>query len=125
MDLIDLKKEPEQAYSEGEMYEDQPAYSYGLCISLGEEELAKLGIEELPAAGAEMMIKAMAYVKTASEKKEMDGTSKHLELQICAMGIDPIDKSKDNATSLYGNDAPAKEAPRSSGQGIADYLYKD
>ena len=91
MDLIDLKKEPEQAYSEGEMYEDQPAYSYGLCISLGEEELAKLGIEELPAAGAEMMIKAMAYVKTASEKKEMDGTSKHLELQICAMGIDPID----------------------------------
>lgn len=124
MDLIDLKKEPEQQYSEGEQYEDQSAYSYGLCISLGEEELAKLGIEQLPAAGAEMMIKAMAYVKTASEKKEMDGTSKHLELQICAMGIDPMDKTKDNAKSLYGNEAPAKESPR-SGQDIANYLYKD
>ena len=44
MDLIDLKKDPQPIDSE-EMY-DEPMYSYGLCISLGKEELEKLGIEK-------------------------------------------------------------------------------
>ena len=37
MDLIDLKKDP-QPIDSSEMY-DEPMYSYGLCISLGREEL--------------------------------------------------------------------------------------
>ena len=40
MDLIDLKKDP-QPIDSNEMY-DEPMYSYGLCISLGREELEKL-----------------------------------------------------------------------------------
>ena len=51
------------------MYEDQ-CIQLWLCISLGEEELAKLGMEQLPDAGTEMMIKAMAYVKTVREKRD-------------------------------------------------------
>ena len=46
MDLIDLKKDP-QPIDSNEMY-DEPMYSYGLCTSLGREELEKLGIEKLP-----------------------------------------------------------------------------
>ena len=37
MNLIDLKKDP-QPIDSNEMYEE-PMYSYGLCISLGREEL--------------------------------------------------------------------------------------
>ncbi len=104
MDLIDLQKDPQPIDSE-EMY-DQPMYSYGLCISLGREELEKLGIEKLPEAGSEMMIKAFAYVKTVRESKEQDGVEQNVELQITAMGIEPFDKSGDQAEGLYG-DRPA------------------
>ena len=99
MDLIDLKKDS-QPIDSNEMY-NEPMYSYGLCISLGKEELEKLGIEKLPEAGSEMIIKAMAYVKTVRESKEKDGVEQNVELQITAMGIDPIDKTKDQAKGLY------------------------
>ena len=99
MDLIDLKKDP-QPIDSNEMYEE-PMYSYGLCISLGREELEKLGIEKLPEAGSEMMIKAIAYVKTVRESKEKDGVEQNVELQICAMGIEPFDKTRDQAKGWY------------------------
>ena len=112
MDLIDLKKDPQPIHS-NEMY-DEPMYSYGLCISLGREELEKLGIEKLPEAGGEMMIKAIAYVKTVRESKEQDGVEQNVELQITAMGIEPFDKSGDQAEGLYGEKAataPPKAEP--------------
>tara|TARA_B100000131_G_C17971645_1_gene554722 strand:+ start:4 stop:366 length:363 start_codon:yes stop_codon:yes gene_type:complete len=101
MDLIDLKKDPQPIDSNE--YFEEPMYSYGLCISLGREELEKLGIEKLPEAGSEMMLKAQAYVKTVRESQEKDGVEQNVELQICAMGIEPIDKTKDQAKGLYEN----------------------
>ena len=107
MDLIDLKKDPQPIDSK-EMF-DEPMYSYGLCISLGKEELQKLGIEKLPEAGTEMMLKAKAYVKTVRESQEKDGVEQNVELQICAMAIEPIDKTGDQADGLYGNKASAPQ----------------
>ena len=110
MDLIDLKKDP-QPIDSNEMYEE-PMYSYGLCISLGREELEKLGIEKLPEAGSEMMIKAITYVKTVRESKEKDGVEQNVELQICAMGIEPFDKTRDQAKGLY--ETQPKPAPKAA-----------
>lgn len=115
MDLIDLKKDPQPINSE-EMYEE-PMYSYGLCISLGREELEKLGIEKLPEAGSEMMIKGLAYVKTVRESKEQDGVEQNVELQITAMGIEPFDKSGNQAEGLYGEKAAT---PPPKAQPVAD-----
>ena len=111
MDLIDLKKDPQPIDSK-EMYEE-PMYSYGLCISLGREELEKLCIEQLPQAGSEMMLKAKAYVKTVRESQEKDGVEQNVELQICAMAIEPLDKSGDQAEGLYSEkaSAPPKAKP--------------
>ena len=111
MDLIDLKKDP-QPVDSNEMY-NEPMYSYGLCISLGKEELEKLGIEKLPEAGSEMMLMAKAYVKTVRESQEKDGVEQNVELQICAMAIEPIDKTGDQADGLYGDkaSAPPKAQP--------------
>ena len=111
MDLIDLKKDPQPIDSK-EMY-DEPMYSYGLCISLGKEELEKLGIEKLPQAGSEMMLTAKAYVKTVRESQEKDGVEQNVELQICAKAIEPIDKTGDQADGLYGDkaSAPPKAQP--------------
>ena len=123
MDLIDLKKDP-QPIDSNEMYEE-PMYSYGLCISLGREELEKLGIEKLPEAGSEMMIKGLAYVKTVRESKEKDGVEQNVELQITAMGIEPFDKSGDQAEGLYGEKAataPPKAEPATK---TATYLAQE
>ena len=111
MDLIDLKKDPQPIDSK-EMF-DEPMYSYGLCISLGKEELQKLGIEKLPEAGTDMILKAKAYVKTVRESQEKNGVEQNVELQICAMAIEPIDLSNDQAQGLYGNkaSAPPKAQP--------------
>ena len=110
MDLIDLKKDS-QPIDSNEMY-DEPMYSYGLCISLGREELEKLGIEKLPDAGSEMMIYAKTYVKTVRESAEKDGVEQNVELQICAMAIEPIDPSSDQAKGLY--ESKPKPAPKAT-----------
>ena len=52
MNLIDLKKDP-QPIDSNEMY-DEPIYSYGLCISLGREEL------ECPECGKEIEVTTMS-----------------------------------------------------------------
>ncbi len=110
MDLIDLSKDPQPIDSNE--YFEEPMYSYGLCINLGREELEKLGIEKLPEAGSEMMIKAITYVKTVRESKEKDGVEQNVELQICAMGIEPFDKSGDQAKGLY--ESKPKPAPKAT-----------
>ena len=110
MDLIDLKKDP-QPIDSNEMYEE-PMYSYGLCINLGREELEKLGIEKLHEAGSEMMIKAITYFKTVRESKEKDGVEQNVELQITAMGIDSVDKTKAQAKGLY--ETTDKSAPQAT-----------
>ena len=121
MELVDLKKDP-QPIDSNEMY-NEPMYSYGLCISLGREELEKLGIDKLPEAGSEMMIKAITYVKTVRESKEQDGVEQNVELQICAMGIEPFDKSGDQAEGLYAKkETPAPKAAPTGKTTLANYL---
>tara|TARA_Y100000361_G_C11016720_1_gene267280 strand:+ start:187 stop:549 length:363 start_codon:yes stop_codon:yes gene_type:complete len=110
MDLIDLRKDP-QPDNKDQLFEE-PVYSYGLVISLGKEELEKLGIEKLPEAGSEMMVKAITYVKTVRESAEKEGIEQNVELQICAMGIEPFDKSGDHAKGLY--ETKVKEAPKAT-----------
>ena len=60
-----------------------------------------------------MMIKGIAYVKTVRESKEKDGVEQNVELQITAMGIEPFDKSGNQADGLYGEkvSAPIKAQP--------------
>ena len=64
-----------------------------------------------------MMIKGLAYVKTVRESKEKDGVEQNVELQITAMGIEPFDKSGDQAEGLYGEKAAT---PPPKAQPVAD-----
>ena len=60
------------------------------------------------------MIKALAYVKTVRESKEQDGVEQNVELQICAMGIEPFDKSGDQAEGLYAKKEKATPVANTS-----------
>ena len=93
-----------------EMYEqkeyDEPKYPYGLCLSLCEDSMEKLGITVLPEIGSEMMIKAKVYVKSTRAYETMeDGEDKGMELQITDMEIMPAEGQVNNeqrASMLYG-----------------------
>ena len=105
MALINMKSKPEREEMPGEIERDEPRYPYGLCISLGKDELEKLGITALPKVGGEMMIQAKAMVKsTSAYETQGEGTDMRVELQITDMEIGQTDnaRNENRAEALYG-----------------------
>jgi len=95
-----------------------------LCISLGADELKALGINALPEVGTEVMVHAMAYVKTVSARKNQDGSDMSMELQITDMMIGAHDMNHDAAKGLYGEDGQTESSQAPGiGSAIADALY--
>lgn len=106
MALINMKQQPKREEMPGAIEADEPRYPYGLCISLGKEELEKLGITALPKVGGEMMITAKAVVKsTSAYDTQGEGQDMRVELQITDMGLGQTDDAQNNdrASKLYGN----------------------
>jgi hypothetical protein len=101
--MVNMKMAAEKAkeYDKETMSGDKPEYPYGLCLNLEAEQLEKLGITELPAVGAKMMLHANAYVKTVSEYSTQDGTDRRVELQITELDVRP-GEGKDPAEIMYG-----------------------
>ncbi len=71
-----------------------PTYPYGLCVSLDEESMEKLGLDgDLPEVGEMIHFCAMARVTSASmnEREGTDGTKetcRRVELQITHLGLE-------------------------------------
>jgi hypothetical protein len=107
MAMINMQSEPEREEMPGEVETDEPRYPYGLCLSLGKDELEKLGINALPKVGAEMMIMAKAYVKmTRAYETQGEGQDMGIELQITDMeikGTTAGERQNSAAQSLYGD----------------------
>lgn len=105
MALINMQSAPEREEMPGEYEADEPRYPYGLCISLGKDELEKLGITALPKVGTEMMVHAMAYVKsTSAYETQGEGEKMSIELQITDMAIEGNQQQRnaEASTLLYG-----------------------
>lgn len=88
---------------------DGPDYPWGLCINLGKDELAKLGIDKLPAVGDEFHVYAVCTVTRVSQtaSKESGDDSRNVELQITHMGAMHEDEAEEGgfagaAAKLYG-----------------------
>jgi hypothetical protein len=105
MALINMQKAAEREEMPGEIEYDEPRYPYGLCISLGKDELEKLGITALPKVGTEMMIMAKCYVKmTRAYETQGEGEDMGIELQITDMEIqgNQQQRNAEASTMLYG-----------------------
>lgn len=73
-------------------------YPYGLRLNITHEQLAKLGYSELPPAGTELRLEAVAcVVKTESCDPDADGDVDYscIELQIKELGIEQEGESSD------------------------------
>lgn len=106
MALINMKQQPKREEMPGTIEADEPRYPYGLCISLGKEELEKLGITALPKVGGEMMITAKAVVKsTSAYDTQGEGQDMRVELQITDMDLGQTENAQNDnrASKLYGN----------------------
>ena len=106
MAMINMQKAAEREEMPGEIEADEPRYPYGLCISLGKDELEKLGITALPKVGTEMMIMAKCYVKmTRAYETQGEGEDMGIELQITDMEIqgNQQQRNADASTMLYGS----------------------
>jgi len=80
-----------------------PKYPYGLKITLGPEELEKLGISELPQVDSFVDFEAKAQVVGVSvHESEGDVNEHRLELQITEIYMKDKKEEKSTESALYG-----------------------
>lgn len=103
MDLVNLKTGTDSFQDEKGDTHTRDDYPWGLCISLDNETLNKLGLTTPPVGGV-VTITAKAMVKSTSERQDDDGTYRRAELQITDMAIAPVsgEAPKTAAQTLYG-----------------------
>jgi hypothetical protein len=111
--MVDMAKSPEDVKKEIKDYAlptpasadkpSVPTYPYGLCLSLTEEELGKLGIAgDFPEVGEMIHLAAMAKVTSVSES-EREGTDGaktrccRIELQITHLACENEDEEEAEA----------------------------
>lgn len=101
--LADMKmsKEEKADYSQP----SPPEYPWGLSISLGNDELEKLGVDldDEVCVGDMVHINAMAKVTSHSLNENEDGPKRRVELQIVFMALEDEDEEvkKPTKTSKF------------------------
>lgn len=104
----------------GESKYEGPRYPHGLCISLEDEALKKLGLDgDMPGVGDIIQFNAIAKVTNVSEneREATDGGTRkccRVEMQITDMGIPganqadrDVDRSEQRRSRFYGDPAKA------------------
>lgn len=92
--LTDMKRTPTDKKAEEKKHEriGQEDYPYGLRVSLGHEEMAKLGIDSMPKVGDKVHLQSHAHVISTHEHSR-DGQKPNrgveLELRHMAVGSKP------------------------------------
>lgn len=104
MTLINMQMSKEEAQETVEpKVDDAPRYPWGLCITLNEETMAKLGITDLPKVGSTVMITAKAEVSGTREyATQGQEEEKSMDLQITDMAIGAAPAETTPASTLYG-----------------------
>lgn len=103
--FIDMAMSPKE---QKEMYAspagpdaDAPIYPYGLCISLTQEELDKLDMDDDVNVGDFFHGRFMAEVRSVSENQTTSGASKCVSLQIVAMSAEDQEDEGEEAEEPY------------------------
>lgn len=86
--LVDMRMSQEEKDEGTVMAPEMPDYPYGLCISLNDDDLEKLDLEDDMEAGDTITFMATAKVTSVSAREIGGEVEKRVELQITNMGID-------------------------------------
>ena len=101
--MINMKMSAEESAEQlGGVAESREQYPYGLCLSLDDESMSKLGLEATLAVGTVIRIVADCRVVTTSQRADENKESESsMSLQITDMEIDG-DKQGVDPERLYG-----------------------
>lgn len=84
-----------------------PQYPYGLCITLEDDALQKLGLSKLPVVGSKINIQAVCEVNAVSQYDNKDGSKRRsISLQITDMEMVKEKKAEVKASDLYEEKQP-------------------
>jgi len=84
---------------------DAPEYPWGLSLTLDEDALAKLKLEELPEVEESYMLVAKVKVTAVRSDESRSGKNRSVSLQVTAMCLEEAPKGKSAAATIYGSDA--------------------
>lgn len=100
--MINMKRSVKESEAKEYSVCDEEEYPWGLQIRLSEEEISKLGIKDLPEAGATIIVKAKCKATEVGERDSVAGRKiRNLSLQITDMELSE-EKSNDAVSKLYG-----------------------
>lgn len=110
--MVSMRRTPAEKTEAASPTMDQPDYPWGLCLSLCQDELEKLGLSDEVEVGDMLHIHAMAKVTSVSSSdNEASGPQRRIELQITDMvgededseneAVDPMPAST-RRSRLYG-----------------------
>lgn len=104
--MADMAKTPDQINKEMQPFDAAPKleniaeYPYGLCITLDDDGLAKLGLDGSCEPGDGLNVIAYAKVTNASATEKADGSvCRRVELQITHMALGPDHYGQDEAAA--------------------------
>lgn len=90
--MVDMRKTPQDTKDSAAMIApDANIYPYGLCLSLGNEELEKLGLDCDCEVGDMIHLFCLASVTSVSQNATENGENKRVELQIKFMSVESED----------------------------------
>lgn len=81
-------------------HSEQPDYPWGLRLNLGDEEVAALGLGQLPSAGAQVQLAGIGKVMGVREEEVEGKTKRTLEIQITDLGLQ-VGDGRSIADRLY------------------------
>jgi len=98
MEMKKMKLPPpkkSKLFAESMAGDKPPLYPWGLCITLDNETLKKLGVDKLPEIDQPVMIQAYAEVTAASMRNVQDGVDRTVTLQIMELGMEDTEDRPD------------------------------
>lgn len=120
--LVDLKytkAEAKEANDYSTPKDGGPEYPWGLTIRLEDDELKKLGIEDLPDVGGEFHLQIIAKVQSASMTSMADGkTDRCVNLQITMMGVELEESAADEKGEKESPKSEAAETKKAARGGV-------
>jgi hypothetical protein len=111
MRVSDAEKKAEAKICEPCCGDGGPDYPWGLALDLGKNELAKLGMAELPKIGDIIHLEAIAKVTSLYESASEGGEdSKNCTLQVMLLGCAPESQTKEQAAGKIFDGAGKRPA---------------
>lgn len=100
MNLVSMARTAEEKKAAEDRYKaigpSEEDYPYGLCLTLGKDELSKLGVTDLPKIGEPVYLYVVAKVtRVSASASEAGEDSQSVDLQVTQMALEEPPKAEE------------------------------